>query len=62
MWLRGKQLAELSAVDWLQLKKRGFSDSQIARAIGSDMMTGEGAWVGGWGVGWVGGWVGGRFL
>ena len=25
----------------LELKRRGFSDSQIARAVGSDMMTGE---------------------
>lgn len=24
-----------------QLKRRGFSDSQIARVVGSDLMTGE---------------------
>jgi hypothetical protein len=41
MWMRGKKLEELSAVDLLQLKKRGFSDAQIAMAVGSDMMTGE---------------------
>ena len=40
-WLKTKKLEELSAHDMRQLKQRGFSDSQIARAVGSDMMTGE---------------------
>lgn len=40
-WLKTKKLDELSAHDMRQLKQRGFSDSQIARAVGSDMMTGE---------------------
>lgn len=40
MWLRTKKLGDLSSNDMRQLKQRGFSDSQIARAVGSDMMTG----------------------
>lgn len=39
-WLKTKKLEELSAHDMRQVKQRGFSDSQIARAMGSDMMTG----------------------
>jgi carbamoyl-phosphate synthase large subunit len=38
-WLKTKKLEEVSAHDMRQLKQRGFSDSQIARAVGSDMMT-----------------------
>lgn len=33
-WLRTRKLADLSAEDFLQTKKRGFSDPQIARAVG----------------------------
>ena len=40
-WLKTKALGDLSAEDMRQLKQRGFSDSQIARAVGSDMMAGE---------------------
>jgi carbamoyl-phosphate synthase large subunit len=39
VWLKGKKLEELSATDMLQVKRRGFSDAQIARAVGSDMMA-----------------------
>ncbi|CAL8467948.1 g7486 [Coccomyxa elongata] len=34
-WLRTRSLTDLSAEDFLQTKKRGFSDPQIARAVGS---------------------------
>ena len=37
-WLKTQSLADLSAEDMLQIKKRGFSDSQIARAVGRDAM------------------------
>jgi carbamoyl-phosphate synthase large subunit len=33
-WLGSQKLGDLTADDWVQLKKRGFSDQQIARAIG----------------------------
>ena len=33
-WLRGQQLDAISAEDWRQVKKRGFSDPQIATALG----------------------------
>lgn len=38
-WLKTKQLSELSAEDMRQVKQRGFSDSQIARCLGTDMMA-----------------------
>ena len=34
-WLRTRSLADLGAEDFLQVKKRGFSDAQIARALGA---------------------------
>lgn len=34
-WLRTRSLTDLSAEDFLQTKKRGFSDPQIARAVGA---------------------------
>ncbi len=43
-WLKGKKLEDLSATDMLQVKRRGFSDAQIARAVGSDMMAGADKW------------------
>lgn len=33
-WLKTKKLADLDAVDFKELKSRGFSDSQIGRAVG----------------------------
>ena len=33
-WLKTRKLADLDAVDFKELKSRGFSDSQIGRAIG----------------------------
>ena len=33
-YLRTRKLADLSEEDFLQTKKRGFSDPQIARAVG----------------------------
>jgi hypothetical protein len=39
-WVKGKKLEDLTATDMLELKRRGFSDAQLARAVGSDMMTG----------------------
>jgi carbamoyl-phosphate synthase large subunit len=35
-WLKTKTLEGLSAVDWREVKQRGFSDAQIARAVGAD--------------------------
>lgn len=47
-WLKTKKLSELSAEDMRQVKSRGFSDTQIARCLGTDMMAGElGGWVSG---------------
>lgn len=43
-WLKGKKLEDLTSVDFLQVKQRGFSDSQIARAVGE--WTGAG-WLAG---------------
>ena len=34
-WMRTRGLADLGAEDFLQIKKRGFSDVQIARAVGA---------------------------
>lgn len=34
VWLKGKSLTELRPEDFLQVKKRGFSDIQIARCTG----------------------------
>ena len=34
-WLRTRSLADLGPEDFLQVKKRGFSDVQIARAVGA---------------------------
>ena len=36
VWLQTKKLDELTEVDWLEVKKRGFSDEQIAAAVGSE--------------------------
>jgi carbamoyl-phosphate synthase large subunit len=33
-WMRTRALADLGPEDFLQIKKRGFSDVQIARAVG----------------------------
>ena len=33
-WLKAQKLDDISAYDMLQVKKRGFSDSQIARFVG----------------------------
>ena len=33
-WLKTQKLEDISAFDMLQAKKRGFSDSQIARFVG----------------------------
>ena len=38
-WLGTKSLKDLDEVDFRELKKKGFSDSQIARNVGSDMMS-----------------------
>ncbi|CAD7695811.1 unnamed protein product [Ostreobium quekettii] len=38
-WLDGQQLDALQAQDLRELKRAGFSDSQIARCTGSDTMT-----------------------
>lgn len=38
-WLRTRSLADLGAEDFLQVKKRGFSDAQIARALGAPAPT-----------------------
>lgn len=35
LWLKSKSLLELRPEDWLQVKKRGFSDIQIARCTGA---------------------------
>lgn len=40
LWLKTKKLSDLSAEDMRQVKQRGFSDAQIARCLGSDMMAG----------------------
>ena len=37
LWLRTQTLEDLTPTDWLQLKRKGFSDSQIARATGADV-------------------------
>lgn len=34
LWLKQKKLEDLTEVDLHELKRRGFSDSQIARAVG----------------------------
>ena len=34
-WLRGQSLDALSAADLVQIKRRGFSDPQIAKAVGA---------------------------
>ncbi len=34
-WLTGQQLGGLSADDLVQVKRRGFSDPQIAKAVGA---------------------------
>jgi carbamoyl-phosphate synthase large subunit len=34
-WLKTKALGDLSAFDWRMIKQRGFSDPQIARALGA---------------------------
>lgn len=36
LWLRTRKLADLTAEELRQVKQRGFSDSQIARAVGAD--------------------------
>jgi carbamoyl-phosphate synthase large subunit len=36
-WLKGQTLESLSYVDMLNLKQRGFSDPQIARAVGEQL-------------------------
>jgi hypothetical protein len=33
-WLKTKKLADLDTEDWRELKKKGFSDAQIARSTG----------------------------
>ena len=38
-WLKTQGLADISAFDMLQAKKRGFSDSQIARFTGAHSLT-----------------------
>lgn len=35
VWLRTKTFAELDAQDMQQLKRRGFSDAQLARLLGA---------------------------
>lgn len=37
-WLKTKKLGDISKVDMLELKKRGFSDAQIASCTGAPMM------------------------
>ena len=39
-WLRGQKLEGLSAEDWRQVKKRGFSDPQIATFLGESSSRG----------------------
>ncbi len=34
VWLKGLKLSDLDKEDMLELKKKGFSDAQIARAVG----------------------------
>jgi carbamoyl-phosphate synthase large subunit len=36
VWMRGKKLVELTEVDFREIKQRGFSDAQIARAVNAD--------------------------
>ena len=36
VWMRGKKLVELTEIDFREIKQRGFSDAQIARAINAD--------------------------
>lgn len=38
-WLKGKKLEELSPAEFRQVKQRGFSDSQIGRAVGADALA-----------------------
>ena len=38
-WARGKSLEELSGAELHELKRRGFSDPQIARFVGSDALA-----------------------
>lgn len=38
MWLKSMKLGDLTKEDFVQLKKRGYSDSQIGRYIGSTAM------------------------
>jgi hypothetical protein len=33
-WLKTKKLGDLDVEDWRELKKKGFSDAQIARNTG----------------------------
>jgi len=37
-WIKTKKLDDLTEVDFLQIKQRGFSDAQIGRAVGADLM------------------------
>lgn len=38
-WLKEQTLDSLDADDWTEIKSRGFSDSQVARLIGTDAFT-----------------------
>ncbi|NJR41281.1 MAG: hypothetical protein HC767_00135 [Akkermansiaceae bacterium] len=38
LWLREQSLDDLSTDDWREVKKRGFSDAQIARFVGVDAL------------------------
>ena len=38
-WLIGKKVEDLTTVDFTELKKRGFSDAQIAKSVGTDQFT-----------------------
>ena len=48
-WLKTRKLTDLDAVDFRELKSRGFSDSQIARAIGerppSNLIASTARWL-----------------
>lgn len=41
LWLRTKKLGDLDRTDMVQLKRRGFSDAQIARAVGEWRVRGS---------------------
>ena len=43
VWLRKQALGSIKASDWTQVKKRGFSDPQIAAALGLAAPSGAGA-------------------